>query len=465
MDLGHGDGDGVPPPIRRASRDSLALHKTLDHLHLDSHSFDDDEAEPPPIRRHRTSSSGPSPSKRPFKFAVASPTRSKPGPAQAAIPPAVATPPARTLVLPYPQHDPPSPSSLARNIPAPMPSQRPELRVNTSPAPAPDTQTPPLPPKSPLRSRLEPQHPKSDGPKHARNFSHPFKDRAQFPTQSQPKYANTSSYRNPPRPLSYRNSPRMPYSLRRWSSLETIASVQTIQELERENSLEEENSLEDSESIHSTHTSSTANTPGSKRQYLSFYDGDDDDADDVESEAEDGIETLVATNVSSTPPDSSVAVSLSPSDLSRSQSSASSSRHSASTTTQGSGSKKSTATSIIQRLKRNKEPEPLLLPDHLEIHKRVSIDQRSRTNSATSSMTISSGRPSDIGVTGFSQGSQSQLSVSSKDWKASDFDTSGLSEAELKKCKKKGINPSLYAEMKAARKGRLVSPIGGNTFI
>ena len=60
--------------------------------------------------------------------------------------------------------------------------------------------------------------------------------------------------------------------------------------------------------------------------------------------------------------------------------------------------------------------------------------------------------------------SRSKSSGSSK-WSASDFDTSTLSEAEMKRCKKKGINPALYAEMRAAKKGKWTSPIAGNTFL
>lgn len=54
-----------------------------------------------------------------------------------------------------------------------------------------------------------------------------------------------------------------------------------------------------------------------------------------------------------------------------------------------------------------------------------------------------------------------------KDWKSSEYDVSGLSEKKLAKLKKKGINPQLYMEMKAARggKGRLVGPLVGNTYI
>jgi hypothetical protein len=54
-----------------------------------------------------------------------------------------------------------------------------------------------------------------------------------------------------------------------------------------------------------------------------------------------------------------------------------------------------------------------------------------------------------------------------KDWKSSEYDVSGLSEKKLAKLKKKGINPQLYMEMKAARggKGKLVGPLVGNTYI
>ena len=52
-------------------------------------------------------------------------------------------------------------------------------------------------------------------------------------------------------------------------------------------------------------------------------------------------------------------------------------------------------------------------------------------------------------------------------WSSSSYDTSGLSPAEIRKLQKKGINPALYAEMKAARKGKgkWVGPLVGNTFI
>ncbi|KAK1069699.1 hypothetical protein LTR48_009493, partial [Friedmanniomyces endolithicus] len=52
-------------------------------------------------------------------------------------------------------------------------------------------------------------------------------------------------------------------------------------------------------------------------------------------------------------------------------------------------------------------------------------------------------------------------------WSSSEYDVSGLSPSEIRKLRKKGINPALYAEMKAARKGKgkWVGPLVGNTFI
>jgi hypothetical protein len=72
---------------------------------------------------------------------------------------------------------------------------------------------------------------------------------------------------------------------------------------------------------------------------------------------------------------------------------------------------------------------------------------------------MSSGTPSKY------PNSESGNSRSSSTWTASSHDISGLTQEELRKCRKKGINPSLYAEMKAARKGKWTSPIAGNTFL
>lgn len=57
---------------------------------------------------------------------------------------------------------------------------------------------------------------------------------------------------------------------------------------------------------------------------------------------------------------------------------------------------------------------------------------------------------------------------SSGKWTSSNFDTSQLSEKELKKLEKKGINPALYLEMKAARGGKKFGGLGsltGNAYV
>ncbi|KAJ8106344.1 hypothetical protein OPT61_g9599 [Boeremia exigua] len=98
--------------------------------------------------------------------------------------------------------------------------------------------------------------------------------------------------------------------------------------------------------------------------------------------------------------------------------------------------------------------------DRLVIERTVSVDQTSyRSTSSSASNTISSGTPTRY------PSSDAGNSRSSSTWTASSHDIGGLTPEELKKCRKKGINPALFAEMKAARKGRWTSPIGGNTFL
>ncbi|KAI9696971.1 MAG: hypothetical protein M1836_004932 [Candelina mexicana] len=52
-----------------------------------------------------------------------------------------------------------------------------------------------------------------------------------------------------------------------------------------------------------------------------------------------------------------------------------------------------------------------------------------------------------------------------KAWSASDYPIEGMSEKEIERCRKKGINPRLKAEMDAAMRGRRFSPLVGNTYI
>lgn len=52
-------------------------------------------------------------------------------------------------------------------------------------------------------------------------------------------------------------------------------------------------------------------------------------------------------------------------------------------------------------------------------------------------------------------------------WMGSNHDISSLTDAEIKKLRKKGINPALYVEMKAARrgKGKWLNPLSGNSYL
>ncbi|EON62778.1 hypothetical protein W97_02003 [Coniosporium apollinis CBS 100218] len=88
--------------------------------------------------------------------------------------------------------------------------------------------------------------------------------------------------------------------------------------------------------------------------------------------------------------------------------------------------------------------------DSLSIERRVSVDQQSERISLEDNSSSTSSSQS-----------------SNAEWKSSTFDTSNMTAAELEKCRKKGINPALYAEMRAARKGKgkWISPLVGNTFL
>jgi hypothetical protein len=108
------------------------------------------------------------------------------------------------------------------------------------------------------------------------------------------------------------------------------------------------------------------------------------------------------------------------------------------------------------------------------IVKRTSVEQQSeRASSISSSIDTATTRTSGGRTAGWedtrshhtaTEGSQAG---GGSEWKSSEFDVSGLSEKKLAKLKKKGINPQLYMEMKAARggKGKLVGPLVGNTYI
>lgn len=112
-------------------------------------------------------------------------------------------------------------------------------------------------------------------------------------------------------------------------------------------------------------------------------------------------------------------------------------------------------------------------PNRLVIEKVTSIDRTSRPSTLSGSTTPVSdvqrmspeGRSLQSILESAERSRSGSKSSGSSKWSASDFDTSALTEAEIKKCRKKGINPALYAEMRAAKKGKWTSPIAGNTFL
>lgn len=118
--------------------------------------------------------------------------------------------------------------------------------------------------------------------------------------------------------------------------------------------------------------------------------------------------------------------------------------------------------SLLHRMTHRKQSASSNATDRLVIERKVSFDRTSHRSSLTgSSQSLQMAPPSGSGLVN----AERSRSGSSSEWSASNFDMSTLSEAEIKKCKKKGINPALFAEMKAARKGKWSSPIAGNTFL
>ncbi|KAI0578923.1 hypothetical protein TUN199_07758 [Pyrenophora tritici-repentis] len=128
---------------------------------------------------------------------------------------------------------------------------------------------------------------------------------------------------------------------------------------------------------------------------------------------------------------------------------------------------------MMPRKLTDKAQDQSLSPNRLIIEKATSIGQTSRPSTLSGSTTsvpdMHGILPEERSLRSILDNAErsrsgSKSSGSSK-WSASDFDTSTLTEAEIKKCRKKGINPALYAEMRAAKKGRWASPIAGNTFL
>lgn len=368
--------DAFPPPIRRSSREALQMRASTQPSWLNDD--DSDDAAPPPISRQRSASLDDSTS-----------SKTPPRPSHS-TPPVPRKSPLRSLV-----DSPQSPTQQAKNFSHPFQAR---------------------PPK------LGPLQPSNPGP-----LQHPNPTPVQPPPNPRPLAQRILPYRNRPKAVSGRSNPRLPPSLRRWSSLETIDSVTTTQ------SAQDEDTPRPSIDSTSTRVLTLDEEYNSSDHYSASIAPSTTRSDDTDS-----VRSTFTPTPSTAPTSSTKSLPM----------------HAC---------KQSSGSSLVRKLTPARFNEPLIMPAHLEIEKTVSFDQTSyRSNSSSSIMTISSGRPS---ANGNSSSAGSSRSLNSQDWKSSEYDTSGLSEAELKKCKKKGINPSLYAEMKAARKGKWVSPIGGNTIL
>jgi hypothetical protein len=254
-------------------------------------------------------------------------------------------------------------------------------------------------------------------------FSHPFWEELKpigVVNSNPPLSAPPVPRRSPARLKSYRGKKRLPLHIRRQPSLETIASVTT------------------------THSVAS----------------DEDEPDPAEARAP-SPDLFALEDVPTSTPVSSDVHSL----ASSHHSSSISSQQSSSTTTTKVHSRDQephSPKSLFRKMTHRKQSEPSSLPDRLVIERKVSFDRSSHHSGVnSSSQSPSLERPCTSGLFG----TERSQSSSSSGWSASNFDVSTLSEAEVTKCKKKGINPALYAEMKAARRGKWTSPIAGNTFL
>jgi hypothetical protein len=118
-------------------------------------------------------------------------------------------------------------------------------------------------------------------------------------------------------------------------------------------------------------------------------------------------------------------------------------------------------------------PPPVPPQKQPRIVRRTSVDQQSERMSinSTASSSVPDRRACEDGASHHTlsvngDAGAGQLSGLQK-FNSSNHDISMLSEKEIAKLKKKGINPQLYMEMKAARKGKSkwVGPLVGNTYI
>ncbi|KAF2737318.1 hypothetical protein EJ04DRAFT_125626 [Polyplosphaeria fusca] len=257
------------------------------------------------------------------------------------------------------------------------------------------------------------------GAPHVRNFSQPTHRAHALLKRVPSRQPQRAMPKASPKPVSYRNNPRLPPSLQRWSSLETIDSVTTVPEAPSDN--EQHPSIE---------IRPNANSSGTGHSTCTF------DEDETSTRHSSSRHSSHSSGSSSARPTSGRSCS-----------------------TKSDSKRYSTSSSLLGMLNVRKTPESHVEHGHVAIQERVSVD---RTSSSGSIVTISSGPPSEVGRC---VSEANQASPDRQVWTSSSYDVSGLSKAHLDKCKKKGINPALYAEMKAARRGKWTSPIGGNTFL
>ena len=100
----------------------------------------------------------------------------------------------------------------------------------------------------------------------------------------------------------------------------------------------------------------------------------------------------------------------------------------------------------------------------MSIMKRVSVDQQSERMSYSTDRDQVEDTASHHTV---SEDGDSSIEIGDE-WRSSDYDTSGLTDKQIRKLIRKGVNPALYAEMEAAKKkgkNKLIGPLLGNSFL
>ncbi|KAF2848930.1 hypothetical protein T440DRAFT_142012 [Plenodomus tracheiphilus IPT5] len=271
--------------------------------------------------------------------------------------------------------------------------------------------------------------------KPSHKFSYPFR-----PSSESSEPAPLIPQRRRSRGLnSYRTNKKIPLHLRRQPSLETIASVTT------------------------TASSDYYDPPEAEAPCPDFFTLEDEDPDEDPEDDPPATPTLtdITSKTLSTKTVSLKALS--------SKSSSGSSRQSSTPAETPLGCTSldhHSPQSLFRKMMPRRPEETSQSPTRLVIEREVRIDRTSHPsrlspNPSSSTMSLPQRRSPESGLITMERSN----SKSSSEWSASGFDTSGLTEAELKRCRKKGINPALYAEMRAAKKGKWTSPIAGNTFL